>query len=71
MPLRSRRRQSEQDGPAGGRRVDLADFGFGAVEADAEAFDLAEPALALGFCDPVEEAVADLDQPAALGGVGA
>lgn len=49
----------------------MAELGFGPGEADAESFDLAEPTFPVGFGDPVEEIVADLHEPAALGGVGA
>ncbi|KJY40955.1 hypothetical protein VR41_14230 [Streptomyces sp. NRRL B-1568] len=67
MPVHSRRRQTEQDRPARCRRIDLADLGFGASEADTESFDLAEPPLTLGFGDPVQQVLADLREPAALG----
>jgi hypothetical protein len=39
--------------------VDLGEFIVGAVEADLESFDLAEPALALGLSDAGDEIVAD------------
>ncbi|MGW0657145.1 hypothetical protein [Streptomyces sp. 2-1] len=68
---RSGRRQPQQNRAAGHCRVELADLGFGPGEADAEPIDLAEPAFVLGFADPIQEVVADLHQPAALGGVGA
>ncbi len=42
----------------------------GAVEADLESFDFAEPALTLCFGDAGGEVVADLDEPLALGGIG-
>ena len=38
-------------------------------EADFKTFDLAEPTLAFGFGDAVEEVVANLDQPVPLIGV--
>ena len=50
--------------------VDLGEFRAGSGEADLEAFDLAEPSFAAGFLDPAEEVVADVDESAALGGVG-
>ncbi|MFD3519964.1 hypothetical protein [Streptomyces sp. NPDC058653] len=49
----------------------LVELGPGAGKADLKPFDLAEPALFLRFGDAGNEVVADLDQPAALGGVGA
>jgi hypothetical protein len=60
---------------ADGRRAgcalfDLGEFVVGAVEADLESFDVAEPALALCFGDAGGEVVADLDEPLALGGIG-
>lgn len=62
---------AEVDWHASGGGVDLVDFGFGASEADAQALDFTEPALSLGFGDAVEEVVADLQKPTALGRVGA
>ena len=50
--------------------VDLCELGLGSGQADAEAFDLAEPAFALGLGDAVEEVVAYVDQPVSLVGVG-
>jgi hypothetical protein len=49
--------------------VDLGELVFGAGEADFESFDLAEPALAFGFGDAGVQVVADLFQPASLGGI--
>jgi hypothetical protein len=55
----------------GGRAaVDLGELVLGAGEADLESFDLAEPALALGFSYAGCQVVADLNEPTALGGVG-
>jgi hypothetical protein len=54
-----------------GDAVELGEFLLGGGAADGESFDLAEPAFAFGFGDAVGEVVADLDQPAALGRVGA
>jgi hypothetical protein len=39
--------------------VELGEFVLGGGEADPQAFDFAEPALAFGFGDPVGEVVAD------------
>lgn len=47
-------------------RVELGELLLGRCEADLKPVDLAEPALALGFGDPVNQVVADLDQPVAL-----
>ncbi|MGW2287063.1 hypothetical protein [Streptomyces phaeochromogenes] len=63
-------RHAEVDRHAAGGGVELVDFGFGPGEADAETFDLAEPALLFGLGDPVQQVVADLYKPAALGWVG-
>ncbi|MFJ2094652.1 hypothetical protein ACIOEW_36155 [Streptomyces sp. NPDC087901] len=49
-----------------GTAVDLGELILGSGQADLESFDLTEPALPLGFGDPVEEVVADLHEPAAL-----
>ena len=49
--------------------VELGEFLAGAVEADLEPVDLAEPALLAGFGDAGVQVVADLDQPRALCGV--
>ena len=51
--------------------VELGEFLAGAVEADLEAVDLAEPVVAAGFGDPGDQVVADFEEPVALGGVGA
>lgn len=65
-----RRGQPQWDRPrAGCRRVDLRDLGFGPGEADAEPFDLAEPAFALGLGNSIEQVVADLREPTTLRGV--
>ncbi|WP_437080808.1 hypothetical protein [Streptomyces sp. enrichment culture] len=42
--------------------VELGELVFGAGEADSQPFDLAEPALALGFRDADVKVVADLHQ---------
>jgi hypothetical protein len=42
-------RNAEFDGLVAGAPVDLGELVFGSGEADLEAFDLAEPAFALGF----------------------
>jgi hypothetical protein len=44
--------------------VELAEFLLSASQADLQAFDLAEPAFALGLSDAGDEVVADLLQPA-------
>jgi hypothetical protein len=49
--------------------VNLGELVCGASEADAEAFDLTEPAFAFGFRDAGDEVVVDLLQPRTLGGV--
>jgi hypothetical protein len=49
--------------------VELAEFLFGAGEVDLEAFDLAAPALALGFGDASQRVVSDCGDPVSLGGV--
>jgi hypothetical protein len=48
----------------------VGEFLAGAVEADLEAVDLAEPAVLPGFGDPGDEVVADFDEPVALCWVG-
>ncbi|MGW3419182.1 hypothetical protein [Streptomyces phaeochromogenes] len=55
-------RHAEEHGPASGRRVNLTDLGLNAGQADAESFDLAQPALLLCLSNAVNEVVADLDQ---------
>jgi len=50
-------------------RVDLGELVLGAGEADLEALDLAEPALAFGLGDAVVQVDSDLLEPSALGGV--
>jgi len=60
---------AEHDGASLGDAVELGKFLLGGGAADRESFDLAEPAFAFGFGDAGGEVVADLDQPAALGGV--
>ena len=47
----------------------MGELVVGAGEADLQAFDFAEPALALGFGDAVVQVGADLLQPVALGWV--
>ena len=61
---------AEHDRASLGDAVKLGEFLFSGGAADGESFDLAEPAFTLGFADAVGEVVADLDQPAALSGVG-
>ncbi|MQY40896.1 hypothetical protein SRB17_89290 [Streptomyces sp. RB17] len=48
--------------------IQLRELVLGIGEADFESFDLAQPALALGFGDPGQEVVADLGQARALSG---
>ena len=43
---------------------------MGAGEADAESFDLAEPAFAFGLGDAGVQVVADLFEPGSLRGIG-
>ncbi|MFD4652658.1 hypothetical protein [Streptomyces sp. NPDC058441] len=62
---------AKEYGPASGCRVNLADLGLSAGQADAETFDLTQPALLLCLSNAVDEVVADLDQTVALGGIGA
>lgn len=52
-----------------GEFAELSEFVFGSGEADAESFDFAEPAFAVGFVDAGEQVVADLGESAALLGV--
>lgn len=47
--------------------IELSDLVLGAGETDLEAFDFAEPALALNFGDPIDQVVSDPDQPVSLG----
>jgi hypothetical protein len=49
--------QPEVHQSAGGRAVDLADLGLGVGRADAEPFNLAEPALPFRLGDAVNEVV--------------
>jgi hypothetical protein len=49
--------------------VDLGEFFLGSGEADLEALDFAEPALAVGFGDAGYQVVADLGDAGPLGGV--
>jgi hypothetical protein len=49
--------------------VDLGEFFLGSGEADVEALDFAEPALAVGFGDAGYQVVADLGDAGPLGGV--
>ena len=49
--------------------VDLGELVVGAVEADLESLDLAEPALAFGLGDPVAEVVAYFLEAGLLGRV--
>ncbi|MEU8559431.1 hypothetical protein ACFU5D_27990 [Streptomyces anthocyanicus] len=46
----------------------LSRFVLGAGQADLQAFDRADPALALSFGNPVKQVVADLDQAISLRG---
>jgi hypothetical protein len=55
----------------GGDLVHLGELGFGAGEADFEAFGFTEPAVGFGFGDAGDEVLADLGQPGPGGGVGA
>lgn len=62
---------AEPDGcSSAGTTVDLGELIRGAGEADLQSFDLAEPALLLGFGDPVEQVFADGHDAVALVGVG-
>jgi hypothetical protein len=47
----------------------LGELAGGGIEADAESFGFAGPAFAFGFGDAGQEAIADLLQAVALGGV--
>ena len=49
--------------------VELCELVLGAGEADLESFDLAEPALSLGFSDAGDQVVANLEHALPLGGV--
>ena len=49
-------------GPAGGELVHLGELGGCSREADLESFDLARPAVLLGFGDAVLEVAADAGQ---------
>jgi hypothetical protein len=49
-------------GGAAGRRLELGDLIVRCGEADLEAVDLAEPALAFGFSDAGDQVVADVDE---------
>src|SRR6266487_5400832 len=60
---------AEMDGLVAGALVDLGELVVGSGEADFEAFDLAEPALALGFGDAGKEVIADLGDAGPLGRV--
>lgn len=46
--------------------VELGEFVFGGGEADFQAFDFAEPALAFGLADSGDQVVLDLEQPVSL-----
>ena len=59
------RRCSEVDGLPESP-VDLGEFVLCCAQADLEAFDFAEPALAFGFANASDEVVANLDQSIAL-----
>ena len=49
--------------------IELGEFLAGAIEADLEAVDLAEPVVRASFRDPGDQVVADFEEPVALGGV--
>jgi hypothetical protein len=49
--------------------IELAELLLGAIQADLEAFDLAEPAFHLGLSDSGDQVVADLGEPCPLGRV--
>jgi hypothetical protein len=55
-------------GAAGGGRVGLGELVVRGGEADLESFCLAGPAFAFGLADAGEEVVADVGEPATLGG---
>lgn len=46
--------------------IGLGQFLLGTGRADLQALDLSKPAFVLSFGDPIEQVVADLDQPVAL-----
>lgn len=50
--------------------IDVGKLLLGAGEADLEAFNLVEPAFALGLGDAGDEVVADVGQPCPLGWIG-
>ncbi|MFE7931870.1 hypothetical protein ACFU6S_24750 [Streptomyces sp. NPDC057456] len=50
--------------------IQLGELVLGSGKADLEPFQLAQPALAFGLDDAGQEVVADLDQAAALVGLG-
>ena len=50
--------------------IHLCEFHFGAVEGDAQAFGIADPAVLFGFGDAFSEVVDDVLEPVDLGGVG-
>jgi hypothetical protein len=50
--------------------IELSQLVLGAGQTDLKAFNLAEPALALSFGDPIDQVVPDLDQPVSLGRLG-
>jgi hypothetical protein len=54
---------------SGAEFVELGEFAACGGEADFQAFDFTEPALAVSFGDAGDEVVADVGEPAALGGV--
>src|SRR6516164_394052 len=62
--------KAEVDAAVVGAPVDLGELVLGAGEANFEAFGFAEPAFAFGFGDPGGQAVTDLGDACALGGVG-
>jgi len=49
--------------------VERGEFGAGSVEADTEAFLLAEPAVKFGLLDPLGQIGDDLDRSWALAGI--
>ena len=52
-----------------GDLIDLVEFLAGALEADLQSVDFAEPSLAAGFGDAREQVVADLDEAVPFGRV--
>ncbi|MEA3215040.1 MAG: hypothetical protein QOJ19_1196 [Acidimicrobiia bacterium] len=64
-------RHTEEYRPISGRRINLADLGLGAGQADAESFYLALPALLPCLSNAVNEMAADVDQRATSDGIGA